>query len=277
MLSHFGWIGRLRTWWHDTPVAIRWVAYVAIPLGFVTAGLGAYGDSHHWWDGRSFVTNLASSFVSLLFGVPTALVVLAHLSEMQAEAMERRAVQRSARQAAAEFERALLAGIKAQDLAEAHHAVNHAAVASCEYRDRLGDVRRAGRGSLEAYGARQAAFDEHLNLGRLDYRIWLTDIALRWNRLDTEVRPRLDEMGLRWMAMPSYLVLRNGVQTLETLEGRAFTPRLEEDLEGLVRLPPRLRTVRTRELTAEAEATSACLSALADMIRHVNYVRSVAT
>ncbi|GAA4090678.1 hypothetical protein GCM10022233_87500 [Streptomyces shaanxiensis] len=59
-----------------------WSSYVCLPLGAL--GLGIYGDSHHWWDNRGFLTNLISSLSSLLFGVPTALFVLGSLGEAQA-------------------------------------------------------------------------------------------------------------------------------------------------------------------------------------------------
>jgi hypothetical protein len=49
----------------------------------VAFGLGLWGDAHHWWDDRSFLTNLLSSFTGLLVGVPFALVVLSHLGAMQ--------------------------------------------------------------------------------------------------------------------------------------------------------------------------------------------------
>ncbi|MFE4575729.1 hypothetical protein [Streptomyces chartreusis] len=276
MLHHLDRASRLRAWWQGTPVAVRWVAYIAIPMGCVTVGLGVYGDSHHWWDGRSFLTNLVSSFASLLFGVPTALVVLAHLSGMQAEAMERRAVQRSARQAAVQFERALLAGIKPQDLVAARSAVERAAIASHAYRDRLGD-RRGSHGSLEAYRARQAAFGEHLNLSGLDSHIWLAEISLRWNRLDTELRPRLEEMGLQWLTMPSYLVFRNSMQELESLPAQVFEARLEGDLERMERRPHARRPGDVYELLPEAKNTSVCLSAISAMLRQMNYVRQIAS
>ncbi|MGW4086973.1 hypothetical protein ACWEGS_28475 [Streptomyces sp. NPDC004822] len=276
MLRRLEWAGRLRAWWQDTPVAVRWVAYIGIPLGCVTVGLGVYGDSHHWWDGRSFLTNLVSSFASLLFGVPTALVVLTHLSGMQAEAMERRAVQRSARQAIGQFERALLVGIKPHDLDEARSALERAVNASHTYRDHLLDRRRAHLGSLEAYRARQAAFDEHLNLSGMPYQLWLAEISTRWKRLDTELRPRLEEVGLWWLTMPSYLVFTNAMQKLESLPRQVFEAQLEGTLERLERSPRDRRAGAAHALRPEAEGTATCLSAILSMLWEMDAVRHIA-
>ncbi|SEE69370.1 hypothetical protein SAMN05428938_8132 [Streptomyces sp. KS_5] len=79
-------IQAIRRWWKDTPDPVRWVAYICLPLGALTLGLGVYGDGHGWWDHRGFLTNLMPSFTSLLFGVPTALFVLGGLGDAQNQA-----------------------------------------------------------------------------------------------------------------------------------------------------------------------------------------------
>ncbi|WP_329167537.1 hypothetical protein OHB49_45340 (plasmid) [Streptomyces sp. NBC_01717] len=197
---------------------------------------------------------------------------------MQAEAMERRAVQRSARKAAAEFERALLAGFKAPDFAGATVGINQAVLASIGYRDRVRDVRGRFRGSLDAYAARKRAFDEHLNLGGLDYHIWLTEIATRWHRLDSEVRPRLDETGLHWLAMHSYVVFRDNVRKLQDVERPIFVARTEDRVRALENAPATNANVENQaQLRAEAEATVACLSAVTEIVRQAGYIRSIGT
>ncbi len=69
-------MNRIASFWSETSPSSRWVTYVSVPLGTCMAVLGLIGDSHGWWENRSFLTNLLSSTTSVLFGIPTALIVL---------------------------------------------------------------------------------------------------------------------------------------------------------------------------------------------------------
>ncbi|KAF0646287.1 MULTISPECIES: hypothetical protein [Streptomyces] len=89
-------MGKLRTLWAEAPSATKKVTYIAMPIGLVLAGIGLIGDAYGWWEGRSYLTNVLSSFTGLCFAVPFALLILNYLAEPHAEAAQRRAAWRTA-------------------------------------------------------------------------------------------------------------------------------------------------------------------------------------
>jgi hypothetical protein len=88
-------------------------------LGAVCAVLGAMGDAHGWWDERPFLTNLASSFTGILFGVPFALIVVQQLAAHQARMVGRTSIRELARAEAVSLYRAvhdlLLPGVDVEE------------------------------------------------------------------------------------------------------------------------------------------------------------------
>ncbi|MFE5483040.1 hypothetical protein [Streptomyces sp. NPDC056527] len=206
--------GRLRSariWWLDTPRAIRCVVYVSIPLGSLAIGLGVYGDGHGWWDDRSFLTNLASSFASLLFGVPLALVVLTHLSGMQAEVAERRAAHRRTAASVKAFVDAF------QDLftsTERRHT--HLWLERLIWQNaRLGDLLMQGMAADPAEVETAAA-----NLMALRNRLtpllsqWAEHLARQWQVIDQECRPLAEAAGLPWIDSRDALALNKIIDDL---------------------------------------------------------------
>ncbi|TQK49797.1 hypothetical protein FBY35_0065 [Streptomyces sp. SLBN-118] len=101
--------GAVGRFWASTDSRVRRLTCFCLPLGFFLIGVGWYGDQHCWWNNRAFLTNLLSSFTSLMFGVPLALVVLSRITSGQAEALARAAALEQAREAAVQFRSTLLA------------------------------------------------------------------------------------------------------------------------------------------------------------------------
>ncbi|MEH0430264.1 hypothetical protein QBB34_28915 [Streptomyces stelliscabiei] len=94
---------RTRDIWRETPPLTKSLCKVMPVLGCLLTLLGVFGDSHGWWDNRSFLTNLVSSFTGLMFAVPFALVVLSRLGEAHAFLAEQRAVQRHSERVLRDF------------------------------------------------------------------------------------------------------------------------------------------------------------------------------
>ncbi|WP_314254702.1 hypothetical protein [Streptomyces sp. DSM 40907] len=196
----------------DTPRAIRWVVYVCLPLGAFAITLGIYGDGHGWWDDRSFLTNLASSFASLLFGVPLALVVLSHLSAMQDVVVERRLAQRQVRRVAEDFRSIFLTLLPSANLAELHEAIGR-------LDDDLGemgrlmvetpdDIRRLGF-------VHSRAVVHYGDVSPIDYEAWAAHIKRQWTVLDQEIRPAVLSSTLNWMSAPAALRISQAVELLQ--------------------------------------------------------------
>lgn len=278
-------VRRVRSWWQETPSAIRWVTYISVPLGFITVGLGVYGDFRQWWEGWSFLTNLVSSFASLLFGVPTALVVLSHLSGMQADAIERRSLRRSVHQAAADFEAAVMAGFKAQGLDAVKQSLRVLLETSHTYWAVLTGPTPDATQVLEAYRERERAFVQHLSITRHRLLLhsmfsaseWTERMSMSWFRLDNDIRPRMADAGLPWLHTRSYLQLKDGIQEVEVLtrhafdHGQTYTIRhLEEAGASIVPGPEK------QELLNEATTTDKYLKHVDDFLRHLRAVRSLA-
>ncbi|THA33741.1 hypothetical protein [Streptomyces sp. A1547] len=226
---------RVGRWWVDTPRAIRWVVYVCLPLGALAITLGVYGDGHGWWDDRSFLTNLASSFASLLFGVPLALVVLSHLSAMQDVVVERRVAQRQARRVAEDFRNIFLNLLPSSDSTELREAIDR-------LDDDLGQMRRL---MVEAPGdidrlrlARSRAVVDFGNVSPIDYEAWAAHINRQWTVLDEEIRPAVLSASLNWLSAPAALRISQAVELLQT-EPALFT---DSEVDRRIRRRTDLRT-----------------------------------
>jgi hypothetical protein len=61
-------------------------------LALVGTAAGAVGDLRGWWNAWPFLTNLLSSLVGALFGVPVALIVLQRIAAIETHRYERREV-----------------------------------------------------------------------------------------------------------------------------------------------------------------------------------------
>ncbi|MDW6061303.1 hypothetical protein SAZ11_28940 [Streptomyces sp. FXJ1.4098] len=282
MWSWFSWTGRVKAWWRDTPIAIRWVAYVCVPLGFLAVGLGVYGDGHHWWDDRSFLTNLASSFTSLLFGVPTALIALSHLSAVQAEASDRRSARNRAEVAVREFRYALMHGFR--------DAATRSQRSLAEALMRLDQVNRELMLALsqsnadlvqQKYQERDAAMSQLLDsgfrLGSERFEAWLEEISIAWHRLDREIRPRLEELGLRWMEPRAYLVVRKAVVALEPPPHFGRRSMVERLLSDLLSTEDGRRDNAFATLLKQTKEVHTCLTSLFDMVGQSRAFRHVGT
>ncbi|MER5466970.1 hypothetical protein ABT010_41470 [Streptomyces sp. NPDC002668] len=218
MASMFSWVGRVRMWWLGTPGVVRWVAYVCIPMGFGAAGLGIYGDAHHWWDNRGFLTNLASSLASLLFGVPTALFVLSRLGDAQAEARERSKVRRRATAEAAALRELLIRPFALTDAELQHWLAGMVAIRSQFHETDQSDTAAMQQlvDDIMYYWA--VCFENRLVENQPVYSrfdLWVEELQAKWDFLDQELRPRLLEAGESWLPAPQAMLMRRSIADLD--------------------------------------------------------------
>ncbi|NML55178.1 hypothetical protein [Streptomyces sp. R302] len=193
---------------------------MGIPSGIVCAALGIVGDGLGWWDDRSFLTNLLSSFTGLLIGVPFALVVLSHLGSLQAEAVAQQAARRRGLNTALEFEQIVLSGFRQLELDDAYADLIRLRTANQQFRQAVHAWPKtpSPASSLAVsetferrHDAIQAAFTSRAN----SFVPWLTSVSEVWHRLDMEVRPRLEDAGVQWMARADHVALRSAVRVLD--------------------------------------------------------------
>ncbi|GGT26974.1 hypothetical protein GCM10010222_80960 [Streptomyces tanashiensis] len=205
--------------------------YTCIPLGTVAIGLGIYGDAHGWWDDRSFLTNLASSFASLLFGVPLALVVLTHLSAMQAEVGERRVAQRRITEAERSFVRAFQQPFPTTDVAATKSHLETLQPQISNVQDILRQIVNAAMVGVLPNSAEpfESAVQEAVRTYRKVWHAsptWAEHVVRQWSVLDEEARPLAEATGLHWLDASTVLHINKSMAELSTL--RLPTPsRLE--------------------------------------------------
>ncbi|WP_146228473.1 hypothetical protein [Streptomyces sp. CG 926] len=221
---------RARQWWTDTPRTIRFVAYICVPMGVCGTVLGVYGDAHGWWEDRGFLTNLTSSLASAMFGIPTALLVLSHLGNAQAEALQRRQVRRRAQREVEAFRGVLLRVFSAEDVttlrahkAGADRAIQEMAEAPLrqpsagtadapaltllEWLDQLRDP-------ADAYN--QALAEMMATIGGRHWGVWLDEIQDHWEAIDQDLRPQVADTGQPWLTPTRSVEMRRVWLNLRT-------------------------------------------------------------
>lgn len=171
---------RAQNIWRETPALTKTLCKIMPALGCLLVLLGVLGDSRGWWDNRSFLTNLISSFTGLMFAVPFALVVLSRLGEAHALIAEQRAVQRHSERVLRDFHAAWTA--MDQIIEELHDlATSHG---NPDLRD-TGSMRPDFWMSLE----------NSLNFVGQER---LRTMKMHWQSLRDEVRSRRIEVESRW-------------------------------------------------------------------------------
>ncbi|MFB7261070.1 hypothetical protein ACFCXH_02770 [Streptomyces nojiriensis] len=111
--------------------------------GVILLALGWFLDSSDFWTNRPFLTNVASSLSGVMIGVPLAILLMRRLDTEQAEAHDRRQVQRLAATAATELRAVAVAALVDLDgqpdeiLRTLHEAATAASELLDEQRTRL--------------------------------------------------------------------------------------------------------------------------------------------
>jgi hypothetical protein len=279
-------ITRVRSYWADTAPSVKWVTYIFMPAGVVLGSAGLYGDAHGWWDERGFLTNLLSSAVSLLFGVPTALIVLGQLSAHQAEVLERRAVKRRARVAVSAYRHTLLRGFSVNDPELIGATLSELLLANHRWSEAVhsaGADEASSSALNEAQANRASLINTCLRLRRpLDVGEWLDEIVLRWRQLDGEIRPRIEETGLRWMGSRAYMTVHRTIGRIEgeqTSSGSAPFAGVTRDLPVLLseEVTSMERERCRQQLAQQGEKDSRTTMALLMLLHDLHEIGRIAT
>ncbi|MGW8485434.1 hypothetical protein [Streptomyces sp. NPDC055886] len=190
------------------------------------------GDERGWWDNRGFLTNLASSFTSLLFGVPVALLVLSRLADAQAEATLRRQVMQRASGSVQSLHEAVMQRCRASDSSTLAAELLLLRDKNREMQDKL-SIPRPQRLALQDLAnlaeERNNLWDQICRIRLKDarmLRLWMSAISRQWAEIE-QVRARATEAGMRWL--PSNLEVRvsSAVERLGDGPHTAFSSRQE--------------------------------------------------
>ena len=179
--------------------------------GVVLVGVGVVGDLQEWWDDLPFFTNFLTGLTGALFGVPFGFVVLDRVAHRQADAAERRALDR------------LIVGATSALIGPAHRLLrahgdepavlvgiitNLRGVRSAV--EELGRVPRndAWRQRQEYVHAATAVLDQLSTLGGslvemlpsplAAGKVW-AELCQRWRYVDDYIRPRTFEQEVVWL------------------------------------------------------------------------------
>ncbi|WP_225826213.1 hypothetical protein [Streptomyces naphthomycinicus] len=198
------------------------MVYVCVPLGVLGIVVGVYGDHHGWWEHQSFLTNLISSLTSVMFGIPTALLVLGYLSNAQAEALQKQQIRRRARRDVDAFQQVLLRPFAAADLASLRARKSDLDRALAALR-RVRPVSFApGQGTYEISQAvetwldqvrpLEAAYQQALTAMTAQtagpQALWLDDLQAHWEELDQGLRFQMAEADQAWLTPARMLEMR---------------------------------------------------------------------
>ncbi|MGW9022696.1 hypothetical protein ACWGQ5_00350 [Streptomyces sp. NPDC055722] len=213
---------------------MRTVVWICVPLGVLGIVLGVYGDAHGWWEHRSFLTNLTSSLTSVMFGIPTVLLLLGYLASAQAEALQRQQIRRRARRELESFLGVLLDPFNAltrQGLGDDLKRLRQAAEAV----DACLEPRTMPRGTVsleewrswfERVFALEGAYQQLLRdvvssanwareLNSMRWHQWANDLRTHWNVLDQDVRPQVMECDEQWLSPVDSARVRDALAQLE--------------------------------------------------------------
>jgi hypothetical protein len=189
------------------------VVYLCVPLGVLGIVAGVYGDHHGWWEHIGFLTNLISSLTSVMFGIPTALLVLGYLGNAQAEALQKQQIRRRARRDIDAFQQVLLRPFSAADLRSLRvQKTNLDTALTALRRVRLTSI-APGQGSHEIGQAVDTWLDRIRPLEAAYQRmltgmtsqavgpqaLWLDDLQAHWEELDQGLRFQMAEADQAWL------------------------------------------------------------------------------
>ncbi|HEY9373082.1 hypothetical protein [Streptomyces sp.] len=196
-------MGALSGLWKRTDTWILVMVLLCGPWAVGGVLLGWHGEELGWWDNRPVITNLYSSFVSALVGLPLAVLLVTSLTSRHEETAARTAAFRRAAQTARLFREALLgkfptgtpemAGTQLRELQAACRVLRHATnsergLARVPGSSHLGGEVVAINEALERAFVAEARSSQQMQ--------WFAELRTYWRLLDTEVEPYLDELGL---------------------------------------------------------------------------------
>jgi hypothetical protein len=178
----------LLTAWRASTREVRILCVVLWSAGVVTLAAGAWGDTHGWWDSYGFLSNVASSATSGLFGVPFALVFFQHITLWQGDIRERREVSRMASRLASELVGDARMLCRVSGMSALRAAIREARQTLSQREEPDAEVVR------QAYDLWAKLVSPPVNS-----QVLLSRMAASWRSMVSDVRPRLARVGGAWL------------------------------------------------------------------------------
>jgi hypothetical protein len=204
------WWSKLRLVWNETGKSLQRVWITLWAVGLVLLGLGVWGDSSNFWNGRSYLVNLFSALTSAAFGIPLAFVILQRVTATQANAAEARAAVRMAAAVSSRLARAAQVLVKDEALPEGSILKLRAAKVYLEnQRNTVPHEKNSYESMDRVHGSDlqlQSYVDALENTLTCVSELWnptmvllCAEVAAQWSILSTVSRPRLLETGGKWL------------------------------------------------------------------------------
>lgn len=191
-------VSGLRRLWAETSPPVR-AASVAMWAGAgLGTALGVVGDERGWWAAHAFLTNLLSSLVGALAGIPLALIVIRRITAVESRRLERAEALHMARFTV----RSLAADLaplcpdrqRAADLADVLHHIDRdrlPALPDLRFGPALAEV-------LELWSRQAGSLPLAVRTGPPAADI-LDDAEDTWRHLCRDIAPRLQLYGVPWL------------------------------------------------------------------------------
>ncbi|WP_406467097.1 hypothetical protein [Streptomyces sp. NBC_01594] len=182
----------------------------------------------------------------MLFGVPTALLILSHLGSAQAEVLERRQARRRGIRELEIFRALLFSVFNGTNVQELKARIDALALAAEGIHHTL-DVSFGVSASHERVAALEPlpqqvaayaqAFSELVpDVDPARWGLWLDEVTAHWEVIDQEVRPRLSELGEPWLSPNINIMMRGWMSELRfgglSIDAPRFLARVEQELLG---------------------------------------------
>jgi len=197
--------------------------YVCLPTAVVLLAAGVYGDSRGWWEDQAFLTNLFSSLTSLLFGVPTALLLINSIGEAQAQAREQRRVRAAVRPEVQELEALLLRRFRVGSLDELQQRCSGIRQGLAQASQRRQDIRPLIDMFADFYEPRDAAGNSlSREASRQEQVVWVRSLRAQWEFLDNDLRPRAVQAGIEWVPHQWSGRVKEDMEALDPVDGRTL-------------------------------------------------------
>ncbi|MFI8194001.1 hypothetical protein ACIF8T_35495 [Streptomyces sp. NPDC085946] len=278
---------RIEQWKTKVGPLIFWTTVVCGVAGPVFLVGGVVGDVYGFWT-WAFTTNVLSSFTGLLLGLLLAMVFISRLNEEQQKIAQREEAIRRSSNRVTDFFNELkrpFSGDEAQIVANLQELQIANRNLKRQLKDEDGpqdcDQRRAeSRLVHELVVERNTARTAAYTLQGKDLNAWVSLLAHRWARIESEVRPLVLAAGLHWISDAHDVTIQRAVQKLGSVE---LPARVRMRFMGYQRfeppfVPDSAEWAEARELLLkEVEEEVNLTSALRDVISLMAQIERIGT
>ena len=216
--------------------------------------------------------------------------MLSHLGTLQADAANRRAALRRGREAVRSFRVTSLRGFTNPDEAQAIAHLVRLRTANVKLKQRLvepwpGSLPGStshNQSIIREFDARETLITQAFGLTAGNRMAWFDQIVQDWQRLDGDIRPRIEEVGGKWVDPTAYADLRQAAKQLNNLSAqpmrglRRTRQVFDQPAPGVPEPMAEQRAKSLETLKKDATATHEALVALLAILRRLPDVEQIA-